>query len=188
MAIASTSEKIWTDEEFMVLSKGGRYELVNGELINMGNAGMEHGEIGSFLGGSLSLYVRSHKLGAICDSSTAFTMKSGNRRSPDVSYIAKERLEGLKRLPKGYFQGSPDLAVEILSPSNTVEEIHDKIVEFFENGTRLVWVIHPDEKYVLVYHSPSPDRLLRLEDSLNGEEIVPGFSLAVAELFPELEF
>lgn len=187
MTIAS-ERKIWTDEEFMALPEDGRYELVNGKLVNLGNSGMEHGEIGSFLGGSLSLYVRSHKLGVICDSSTAFTMKIGNKRSPDVSFIAKERLQGVKRLPKGYFQGSPDLAVEILSPNNTVEEIHDKIVEYFDNGTRLVWVIHPDEQYVLVYHSPSPDRLLRLADSLDGEEVVPGFSLAVAELFEELAF
>jgi len=186
--IIASERKTWTDEEFMALPKDERYELVNGKLVAMGNSGMEHGEIGSFLGGSLSLYVRSNKLGAICDSSTAFTMKSGNKRSPDVSFIAKERLQGIKRLPKGYFQGSPDLAVEILSPSNTVEEIHDKIVEFFENGTRLLWVIHPDEQYVLVYHSPSPDRLLRLEDFLDGEDVIPGFSLAVAELFAELEF
>ena len=61
-------------------------------------------------------------------------------------------------------------------------------VELFENGTRLVWVIHPDEQYVLVYHSPSPDRLLRLADSLDGEDVVPGFSLAIAELFQELDF
>ncbi|MBV8884754.1 MAG: Uma2 family endonuclease [Chroococcidiopsidaceae cyanobacterium CP_BM_RX_35] len=78
--------------------------------------------------------------------------------------------------------------MEILSPNNTVEEIHDKIVEYFDNGTRLFWVIHPDEQYVLVYHSPSPDRLLRLTDSLDGEEAVPGFSLAVAEIFEELAF
>ena len=69
-----------------------------------------------------------------------------------------------------------------------MEEIHDKIVEYFDNGTRLFWVIHPDEQYVLVYHSPSPDRLLRLTDSLDGEEAVPGFSLAVAEIFEELAF
>ena len=186
MTIAS--ERIWTDEEFMALPEDGRYELVNGELVNMGNSGMEHGEIGSFLGGSLSLYVRSNKLGVVCDSSTAFAMKTGNKRSPDVSFIAKERLQGVKRLPRGYFQGSPDLAVEILSPSNTVEEIHDKIVEYFENGTRLLWVIHPDEKYVLVYHAPSPDVFLKVGDHLDGEEIVPGFSLPVAELFAELEF
>jgi Uma2 family endonuclease len=187
MTIAS-EQKIWTDEAFMALPGDGRYELVNGELVNMGNSGMEHGYIASNLIFFLSGLVRSQKVGVICDSSTAFTMKTGNKRSPDLSFIARERLQGVKRLPKGYFQGSPDLAVEILSPSNTVEEIHDRILEFFENGTRLVWVIHPDEQYVLVYHSSSPDRLLRLEDLLDGEDVVPGFSLAVAELFAELEF
>lgn len=172
----------------MALSEDKRYELVDGKLVNIGNSGMEHGEIGSFLGGSLSLYVRSYKLGCVCDSSTAFAMQNGNKWSPDISFVAKERLQGVKRLPKGYSQGAPDLAVEILSPTNTVEEIHEQIVEYFENGTRLAWVIHPDEQYVLVYHTPSPDRLLRLEGSLDGEDVVSGFTLPVAELFAELEF
>lgn len=108
-------------------------------------------------------------------------------RSP-VSFVAKERLKGLKRPPRGFFQGSPDLAVEILSPNNTVEELHEKIVEYFENDTRLVWVIHPDEKYLLVYHSPKPDRFLRPQDRLDGEVVVPGFSMAVADLFEEWDF
>lgn len=188
MAIA-TEQKIWTDEEFMALSKEGhRYELVNGEVVDMGKSGMEHGEFGAFLAGTLSIYVRQNRLGVVCDSSTAFTLKTGNKRSPDVSFVSRERLKGLKRLPKGYFQGSPDLAVEILSPSNTVEEIHTKIVEYFENETRLVWVIHPDEKYVLVYHSPEPDCFLRSQDQLEGEEVVPGFSMSVSELFEEWNF
>ncbi|HBE47836.1 MAG TPA: hypothetical protein DDW76_03245, partial [Cyanobacteria bacterium UBA11369] len=89
---------------------------------------------------------------------------------------------------RGFFQGSPDLDVEILSPKNTVEELHEKIVEYFENDTRLVWVIHPDEKYLLVYHSPKPDRFLRPQDRLDGEVVVPGFSMAVAELFEEWDF
>ena len=185
----STEQKVWTDEAFMALPKDGhRYELVSGELIDMGNSGMEHGGIGSFLGGLLAICVRQHKLGFVCDSSTAFTLKTGNKRSPDVSFVSKERLKGLKRPPRGFFQGSPDLAVEILSPSNTVEEIHTKIVEYFENGTRLIWVIHPDEKYVLVYHAPEPDRLLRPQDSLEGGAIIPGFSMSVAELFEEWDF
>ncbi len=192
MAIAaeqSTERKVWTDQEFMALPRDGhRYELVNGKLVDMGNSGMEHGGIGSFLGGLLSIYVRQHKLGIVCDSSTAFTLKNGNKRSPDVSFVAKERLKGLKRPPRGFFQGSPDLAVEILSPSNTIEEIHDKIVEYFENDTQIVWVIHPDEKYVLVYHAPEPDRFLRAQDPLEGEEIVPGFLLAVSDLFEEWDF
>jgi Uma2 family endonuclease len=185
----ATTETVWTDEAFMALPQDGhRYELVQGELVDMGNSGMEHGWIASILNGLLFDFVRTHKLGVICDSSTAFAMKSGNKRSPDVSFIAKARLVGLRRLPKGFFAGSPDLAVEVLSPGNTVEEMHSKLVEYFENDTRLVWVIHPDEQYVLVYHSPSPDRLLTLQDALDGEDVVPGFSLPVAALFEELDF
>ncbi|QYO62101.1 Uma2 family endonuclease [Leptolyngbya sp. 7M] len=187
--VISTENKVWTDEEFMALSKDGhRYEVVNGELVDMGNSGMEHGYVACILVAALTAVVQQNKLGAVCDSSTAFTLKNGNKRSPDVSFVAKERLKGLKRPPRGLFQGSPDLAVEILSPSNTIEEIHAKIVEYFENDTRLVWVIHPDEKYVLVYHSPEPDQFLRPPDRLDGEAIVPGFSMAVAELFEEWDF
>ncbi len=185
----STEQTVWTDEAFIALSKDGhRYELVDGELVDMGNSGMEHGGIGSFLGGLLAIYVRQHKLGIVCDSSTAFTLKNGNKRSPDVSFVSKERLKGLKRPPRGFFQGSPDLAVEILSPSNTVEEIHEKIVEYFANETRLVWVIHPDEKYVLVYHSSEPDCFLRSSDFLEGEAVIPEFSMQVGELFEEWDF
>lgn len=185
----STEQQVWTDETFMALPKDGhRYELVDGELIDMGNSGMEHGYVACILVARLTTVVQQGKLGAVCDSSTAFSLKNGNKRSPDVSFVAKERLKGLKRPPRGFFQGAPDLAVEILSPNNTVEEIHEKIVEYFENGTRLVWVIHPDEKYVLVYHATEPDRFLRPQDLLDGEAIVPGFSMSVAELFEEWNF
>ncbi|MGB8691697.1 MAG: Uma2 family endonuclease [Microcoleus sp.] len=183
-------EKVWTDAEFMALNRDGhRYEIVNGELIDMGNSGAKHGYVCSILMILLGGYVHIQKLGAMFDSSTAFKMKSGNKRSPDVSFMAKERLQGLDDLPDGFLEGAPDLAVEILSPSNTVAEIHDKLVEYFENGSRLVWVIHPKEQYVLVYRSSQePDRLLKSADSLDGEEIVPGFTLPVAELFQKLAF
>jgi Uma2 family endonuclease len=185
----SAERKGWTDEEFLALSKDGhRYELANGEILDIGNSGMEHGYMACILTIVLGGFIRVNKLGAIGNSSTAFTLKTGNKRSPDFSFISKQRLQGLSRPPRGFFQGSPDLAVEILSPNNTVEEIHDKIVEFFENDTRLVWVIHPDEKYVLVYHSPEPDGFLRAADLLDGEAVVPGFSMAVSELFEEWDF
>lgn len=183
-------EKVWTDAEFMALNRDGhRYEIVNGELIDMGNSGAKHGYVCSILMILLGGYVHLHKLGAMFDSSTAFKMKSGNKRSPDVSFMAKERLQGLDELPDGFLEGAPDLAVEILSPSNTVAEIRGKIVEYFENGVRLVWVIHPQEQYVLVYRSSQePDRLLKSTDSLDGEDIVPDFTLPIAELFQKLAF
>ncbi|HEY9831165.1 MAG TPA: Uma2 family endonuclease [Stenomitos sp.] len=185
----SPEKKIWTDAEYMALPKDGhRYELVNGELIDMGNSGAKHGYVAVILSAALFNHVFSRKLGAVMDSSTAFKMKSGNKRSPDISFVDKQRLQGIEELPDGFLEGAPDLAVEILSPGNTVEEMHNKIVEYFENTARLVWVIHPNEHYVLVYRSPQPDRLLKSTDALDGEEVIPGFTLAVSELFQKLSF
>jgi len=193
MSIATelkTEKKVWTDEEFMALPKDGHhYEIVNGELVDMGSSGALHGYVCSLILAALASYVLPKKLGVILDSSTAFKMKNGNRRSPDISFFAKERLQGMTELPTGFLDGAPDLAIEVLSPGNTVEEIHDKLVEYFENGTRLVWIIHPSEHYILVYRSAQePDRLLKSVDSLDGEEVIPGFTLPVAELFQKLSF
>jgi len=183
------TQKIWTEEEFMALpDDGNRYELVNGELVVVGAAGAKHGYYVALMSFSLTAYVKQQKIGFVFDSDTSFKMASGNRRSPDCSFFSRDRIKPLGGIPTGYIEGSPDLAVEILSPGNTVEEMHEKIVEYFENGSRLVWIIHPDEQYVLVYHKPSPDQLLQLKDSLNGEDVIPGFSLPLAELFAEPEF
>ncbi len=183
-------KKVWTDAEFMALPKDGhRYEIVNGELVDMGSSGALHGNLAIMLSPALFAVVNAQKLGSLFDSSTAFKMKSGNRRSPDISLFAKERLQGITELPTGFLDGAPDLAVEVLSPGNTVEEIHDKLVEYFENGTRLAWIIHPSEHYVLVYRfAHEPDRLLKSVDNLDGEEVIPGFTLPVAELFQKLSF
>ena len=182
--------KTWTDEAFMALPDDGHhYEIINGELIDMGNSGALHGYVCSLALAALAGYILPKKLGVILDSSTAFKMKNGNKRSPDIAFFAKERLQGMAVLPSGYLEGAPDLAVEVLSPGNTVEEIEDKLTEYFENGSRLVWVIHPTQHYVLVYRSAhEPDRLLKEKDSLDGEEVIPGFSLAIADLFQKLDF
>ncbi|TRU67959.1 MAG: Uma2 family endonuclease [Microcystis viridis Mv_BB_P_19951000_S69] len=182
--------KVWTDAEFMALpDDGNRYELVKGELINMGNSGALHGYIAIILSAALFGLVTSRKLGVLLDSSTAFTMKNGNKRSPDIAFFAKERLQGLEELPTGFLEGAPDLVVEILSLGSTIAEIEDKIAEYFANGTRLLWVISPGQHYVLVYRSGyEPQRLLTSGDFLEGEEVVPGFTFPVADLFQKLSF
>jgi Uma2 family endonuclease len=188
--IVTPEKKIWTDEAFMVLPDDGHhYEIVNGELIDMGNSGALHGYVCSLLLAALMSYILPKKLGVILDSSTAFKMKNGNKRSPDISFFAKERLQGITELPSGFLEGAPDLAVEVLSPGNTIEEIDEKIAEYFENGARLVWVISPTQHYILVYRSiQEPDRLLKSADSLDGEDVIPGFTLPVADLFQKLSF
>lgn len=180
---------VWTDAAFMALPDGHRYELVNGELIDMGSSGALHGNVAIALSVALYAIVKANKLGALFDSSTAFKMKNGNRRSPDVSFFAKERLQGMTQLPVGYLEGAPDLCIEILSPGNTVEEIEGKIAEYFENGARLVWIVNPVQHFVLVYRcATEPDRLLKSGDALAGEEVLPGFALPLSELFQPLAF
>lgn len=185
-----TENKVWTDAEFMALREDGqRYEIVSGELQAVGNSGALHGYVCSILLSALGNYVFPKKLGVLLDSSTAFKMKNGNRRSPDISFFAKERLQGMTTLPIDFLEGAPDLAVEVLFPSSTVGEIERKIVEYFHSGARLVWVINPTQHYVLVYLcSHEPDRLLKSGDCLDGGEVMAGFSFPIAELFQPLFF
>lgn len=184
-----TDKKIWTDAELMALTDGNCYELVNGELVNMGNSGALHGYTCSLLVMALMNYILPRQLGIILDSSTAFTMKNGNKRSPDISFVSKEKLQGLTELPDGFLDGSPDLAIEVLSPNNTISEIDQKILEYFENGSRLVWVINLKLHYVLVYRSAQePDRLLKQSDDLDGEDVIEGFTMPLSELFQKLSF
>lgn len=189
-ALSTPNPKVWTDAAFMSLPDDAcRYEIVDGELVVVGNSGALHGYISIVLSSALFAVVSSQKLGVLFDSSTAFKMKNGNKRSPDISFFAKERLQGIENLPTSFLEGAPDLAVEILSPGNTVEEINTKIWEYFENGTSLVWVVNPIQNYVLVYRSATePDRLLKRGDFLDGEDIISGFTFPVADLFQRLSF
>jgi len=171
----TTTKKIWTDAELMALTDGKCYELVDGEL--------------SLLVMALMNYILPRELGIILDSSTAFTMKNGNKRSPDISFVSRDKLQGLAELPDGFLDGAPDLAIEVLSPNNTIAEIDQKIVEYFENGSRLVWVINLKLHYVLVYRSAlEPDRLLKQSDSLDGEDVIAGFTMPLFELFQRISF
>ena len=190
LSIEAPAQKVWTDAAFMVLPDDGhRYEIVNGNLIDKVNSGALHGYVCSLLLAALIGYVLPKKLGVVLNSSTAFKMKNSNRRSPDIAFFAKERLQGMTELPSGFLDGAPDLAVEVLSPGNTVEEIEDKIAEYFANGAQLVWVISPTQHYVLVYRfAQEPDRLLKSADSLDGEAVISGFTLPVAHLFQKLSF
>lgn len=183
-----TAVKVWTDEELMALPKDGyKRELLHGEII-MSPAGSEHGLICVRMASELEGHSRRHKLGLVFDSSTGFRLTSEDLLSPDAAFVAKIRFAGLKRVPRGFFAGAPDLVVEVLSPSDTAERMHAKLSSYFAHGTRLAWVINPAERNALVYRGPEADRLLRLPDTFDGEDVLPGFRLPLAELFVELSF
>lgn len=180
--------RVWTDEELLALPKdGNKYEVMKG-ILTMSPAGFAHEFIGVRLIFALENFVRLHKLGVILGSSLGCWMENRDFLSPDVSFIAKERLKGQKHPMEGFFAGAPDLAVEVLSPSERDTVRYDKLVDYFANGSRLVWVINPKRRVVLVYHSPEAHEILREGDVISGETVIPGFTLPVSELLAELNF
>ena len=167
-----------TLEEFLVSDVDG-YEYVKGELIPMAAPSAEHGLIGANVSWSLSRYVRENQLGAVVGSETGFQV--GERvLKPDVAFVSTPRLPAdlIKAFPV-----PPDLAVEVISPSETFRKVAEKAFAYLEAGTRLVWVIEPGSKTVIVYRSETDITLLTREDTLTGEDVVEGFACQVAELF-----
>jgi Uma2 family endonuclease len=183
-AAVETARKVWTEEELQRLPEDGYiHELVNGQLVMSPKNNFLHGDLCGRLLIALGNFVKEHRLGVVLDSSTGFWMANRNCRAPDVSFIAKSRLKGLKRAPSAFFRGAPDLAVEILAPSNTPREITDRLEDFFASGSRLAWIIHPDEEFVEICHSPTQRRIIGSGGLLDGEQVVPGFQFPIADLF-----
>ena len=180
--------KVWTDEELLALPKdGNKYEVLKG-ILRMSPAGSTREYIGARLIMALGNFVQLHKLGVILGSSLGCWMENRDFLSPDVSFIARERIEGEKNPGDKFFDGAPDLAVEVLSPSERPKRLNEKLVDYFANGSQLVWVVNPRERVVLIYHSPEEHHILREGDVISGESVIQGFTLTVSELFAELNF
>ena len=167
-----------TLEEFLENDFEG-YEYVKGELVPMAAAAIVHGEIGSNVHFLLTSHVRENKLGRLYIAETTFQL--GDRVvKPDIAFVSTERLSEDKL--KG-FSVAPDLAIEIVSPTDKHYDVTEKALAYLKAGTRLVWVIEPIMKTVMVYRSEIDFTLLNFEDTLTGEDVVEGFTCPVAQLF-----
>ncbi len=179
-------KKVWTEAELESLPDNGyNHEVVDGELVMSPRNNFQHGDICMKISTALNNFVRSQRLGVVCDSSTGFWMRNRNCRAPDVSFIDKERLRGMKRPPKTFFKGAPDLAIEVLAPSNSASEITARLKDFFASGTRLAWIIDPESESAEVCTSPVDRRLVGPGGVLDGADVVPGFQLPLDDIFRE---
>ncbi len=179
----------WTEAELERLPEDGYiHEVVDGQLVMSPKNNYQHGDICAQLLVALRSFAQKHKLGAVWDSSTGFWMHNHNCRAPDVSFVAKARLKGLKRTSSQFFPGAPDLTIEVLAPSNTASEVTERLEDFFSSGTRLAWVIHPEEQFVEVCHSPTERRIVGGGGFLDGESLLPGFQFPIADLFQEWDW
>ena len=185
-AVVESNE--WTDEALMALPRDGqKYELLGGELA-VSPTGFQHGYIALRLASALLAFALKHRLGVVVDSSTGFRMKSGDCLSPDVSFVGKERLGRQKQVSAKFFQGPPDLVVEVISPGERQKKFKQKLAQYFAGGTRVAWVVNPKDRTVTVYESPEPSRILRADERLDGSPLLPGFTFPIKELFELPDF
>ena len=134
--------------------------------------------------GLLRNHVRSLGLGQVFAAETGFTLQRNpdTVRAPDAAFVAKDRMpQG--ETPDGYLALAPDLAIEVISPNDRPRAVREKVADWLNAGTRLVWVIYPSSRTVTVHRPPSSVEELGGEDTLDGAEVVPGFTCRVEELF-----
>ncbi len=182
--MATTTSQISTAEQLLNTPGLGRCELVCGEFVMMSPGGSKHGAIIIRISGPLWSHVQQNSLGAVFGAETGFqiTCDPDTVRAPDVAFVRAERLEA--ELPDGFFPGSPDLAVEVLSPNDRAGEVLAKTGQWLQTGCRMVWIVDPGTRTVTVYRSLSQIRVLGAEEVLDGEDVVAGFRLPIGEIFP----
>jgi Uma2 family endonuclease len=180
-----------TATEADVLLMGGRAdrricELVDGTLVEKG-MGLRESLLAVFISSMLGPYCRARNLGVVSGEQGTLRLWEGLVRIPDVAFISWETLPG-RRIPNEPIPVlAPDLAVEVLSESNTRAEMDRKRDEYFRAGTRLVWEVDPRSRTVAVYNSVDNPVILRSTDVIDGGNVIPGFALSLSELFGELD-
>ncbi|MFZ8843596.1 Uma2 family endonuclease [Thermoflexus sp.] len=187
MAIPREAERLWTAEDLLALGEEARYELIEGRLVPMSPTGSLHGDLVAELTMILRSFVRAHQLGRVLTGEVGFVLRRNpdTVRAADIAFVRRERLPA-GDLPRGFFEGAPDLVVEILSPSDRYTDILRKVGEWLEAGAAMVWVVDPEHHGVMVFRPDGTLRLLGESDSLEGEEVLPGFRYPVGELFSPL--
>ncbi len=180
-----TQTRLVTAEELERMPQSDEHiELVKGEIITMTPAGHDHGEIALTIGALVREHARRHKLGKTYGAETGFVLSRDpdTVRAPDAAFVSQERV-ALQKRKQGFFEGAPDLAVEVTSPEDSVEEVESKVLEYLRAGTKLVWVANPRTKTITVYQSLQNVRVLTSDDTLDGADVLPGFAAGVNEIF-----
>ena len=170
------------DELFMTPLPNKRTELVRGVLVVREPAGFRHGVVSAALTRLLGAHVATRGLGLVVAAETGFTLARDpdTVRAPDVAFVRQERLPDPDA--RGYAALAPDLVVEVLSPDDRPGEILAKVGEWLTAGSRLVWVVDPARRVARVYRPDGSESLLAESDSLEGEDVVPGFSCRLGEI------
>ena len=187
--MAVSTQRLVSADDLPALSsrlaaEGKRTELVRGDLVVMAPAGGRHGHIANSLGFCIGNHVLRGSLGQVFATGTGFILRRDpdTVRAPDGAFVAAGRLaEG--EPPPGFLQVAPDLAVEVVSPSDSPAAVRDNVLDWLEAGTGLVWVVYPDSRSVTVHLQTGEPEEHSEADVLSGTPALPEFSVAVRDLF-----
>jgi Uma2 family endonuclease len=182
--VTITAPLINAEDLLKLPNDGFRYELIRGELKKTPPAGDEHGDVTMQFGWRLAQYVNAHDLGKVYAAETGFLLATNpdTVRAPDVAFVRKERLQETEKIT-GFRPGAPDLVVEVLSPGDTYSEVEEKALEWVRAGVQRVILVNPRHRTVTLYHSFHEIHVLTEEDILDVGEVVPGWTLSIADLF-----
>ena len=180
-----TARELLTADDLLRLSSGGvRGELIRGALIETMPAGHRHGKIVTRLVMRLGAFIEPQPLGTLTasDSGVWLERDPDTVREPDVAFFSSEKCPPDERVT-GYAEVAPDLVVEVVSPTDRLTEVNDKALMWLRYGVRLVWVVRPDERLIDVHRDGHPVATLTESESLDGVDVLSGFSCAVREVF-----
>jgi Uma2 family endonuclease len=164
---------------------GRRTELVRGQVVREPQPGYEHGRVQLRVGEILARFLREHAPDFTCAGPFGVLTEEepDTVRGPDLAVVRRSRIERLH--PSGFLPGAPDLAIEVVSPSNTAADVQEKVAEYLASGAALVWVIYPKTRTVVVHDSRRHARFLPEEELLDGGSLFPALRIPVKELFEE---
>ena len=184
----ATKTRFTAEDLLRMPDDGVRRELVNGEIVEMPPPNFQHGYVAGKIYGALAESVRESRAGFVAVGDPGFRLALPDDpervRAPDVCFVSAERFPGGK-VPTKFVSGAPDLAVEVLSPSESAAEIHQKVRDYLEGGAKLVWLFSAEAKTVAVFRADGSGRFLTAKDTLTGEPLLPGFSLDLGEFFSD---
>jgi Uma2 family endonuclease len=174
-----------TADELLMLPRGkARHELIKGELVTMSPAGGEHGAVIGALFLLIADFVKRHGLGVVFGAETGFLIERNpdTVRAPDIAFVNRQRIPQ-DGIPRSYVPCAPDLAVEVVSPGDTVREVDAKVSDWLTAGCHAVWVVNPHWKTVTIYLVGGEIKTLTADQTLDGGSMLPGCQCPVSEIF-----
>jgi Uma2 family endonuclease len=185
MAANPATATLLTADDLMAMPEdGNRYELMRGELVSTPMSSYESSEIAMAIGSMLRAFAYPHKLGRVAGADGAFILHRNpyTVRIPDASFVRMDRLPPPEQR-RQFLELAPDLAVEVVSPSDSANEVQEKVREYLDAGVRLIWVVHPAQRTLTVYTADRNARVLYEDEVLDGGEVLPGFTITVSDIF-----